>query len=60
MIKEKLALPFSLAILTVWSASAILAFATGQYAPLTITTPVMLMAAGYVFGVELVRKGGDK
>lgn len=57
--KDKLVVPFSLSILGVWIATAVYGIFSGQYAPLTVTTPVMLLAAGYVFGVNLVRRSDD-
>jgi len=44
-------------VLLGWAAALVVGFITGSYTALTVTTPLMLMLAGYVFGVNIVRKG---
>lgn len=55
-LQRLLVVPVAVAVLVVWIASAGYSFLSGQYAPLTITTPVMLVLAGYVFGFRQVTK----
>jgi hypothetical protein len=59
--RDKLVYPVASAVLVVWIAAAAYSFISGQYAPLTITTPALLMLAGYVFGVGIAKtsKGGE-
>lgn len=55
-----LILPVAAVVLVGWAASLVVALFTNSFTALTITTPLMLMLAGYVFGVNIVRKGnGD-
>jgi len=53
--RDRLIFPVALVVLAAWSATLVGALITNQYTPLTITTPVMLMLAGYVFGVGIVK-----
>jgi len=55
--RELLILPVAAVVLVGWLAALAVGLLTNSYAALTITTPVMLMLAGYVFGVNIVRKG---
>lgn len=58
--RERL-LPFvAILVLIGWSASLTVALLTGEYAPLTAVTPLMLLLAGYAFGASIVKsaKGG--
>lgn len=57
--RDALIFPVAAVVLVAWTASLALGAITGSYIPLSITTPVMLMLAGYVFGVNLVRRNGD-
>jgi len=57
--REKLLLPVAAVVLLGWAAALVAGFVTGSYTALTITTPLMLMLAGYVFGVNIVRKGSN-
>lgn len=55
-----LILPVAVVVLVGWAASLVGALVTDSFTALTITTPLMLMLAGYVFGVNIVRKSnGD-
>lgn len=53
--REKLTYPVAFAVLLVWIASAGYSFVSGVYTPLEVTTPVMLLLAGYVFGIQITR-----
>lgn len=55
--RERLIMPVAAVVLVVWTAALVVGFLTESYVALTITTPVMLMLAGYVFGVSIVKKG---
>lgn len=57
--RDALIFPVAAVVLVAWTASLALGAITGSYIPLSITTPVMLMLAGYVFGVNLVRRNGE-
>lgn len=57
--REKLLLPVAAFVLVGWAAALVAGFLTGSYTALTVTTPLMLMLAGYVFGVNIVRKGNN-
>lgn len=53
--RERLILPVAVATLIGWSAALVFAFVTGQFAPLTAVTPLMLLLAGYAFGTSIVK-----
>lgn len=57
--RDLLILPVAGVVLMGWAASLLAAFLTGSFTPLTITTPLMLMLAGYVFGVNIARKDSN-
>jgi hypothetical protein len=46
----------SLCISGVWTASLLIGFLQQNYTPLTVTTPVMLVLAGYAFGVKIINR----
>lgn len=54
-----LLLPVAAVVLIGWAASLVVALITNSFTALSITTPLMLMLAGYVFGVNIVRKGDN-
>jgi hypothetical protein len=54
--RELLIFPVAVAVLLGWLASLAVGLLTQSYTALTVTTPLMLMLAGYVFGVNIVRK----
>lgn len=56
--RERLIFPFAIAIVVVWTAATIASMLTGDYQPLVITTPVMLMAASFVFSIRRNGKNG--
>lgn len=58
--RELLIFPVALVVLLGWAASLVVGLLTSSYAALTITTPLMLMLAGYVFGVNIVRRKDDR
>ena len=48
------------AVVTVgWLATVVAAVATGDSEPLKLVTPVMVILAGYLFGVEIVRRRAE-
>jgi hypothetical protein len=53
--RDRLILPVAAVVLAAWSASLAAGIITQAYTALTVTTPVMLVLAGYVFGVGIVR-----
>lgn len=53
--RDKLIYPVAGVVLLGWAASLAAGIITGSYVPLTVTSPIMVMLAGYVFGVSLVR-----
>jgi hypothetical protein len=55
--REALILPVAAVVLLGWAASLVVGLLTASFVALTITTPLMLMLAGWVFGVNIVRKG---
>jgi hypothetical protein len=54
--RDLLILPVAALVLVGWAASLVVGLISGSYTGLTLTTPLMLALAGYVFGVNLVRK----
>lgn len=46
-------------IAVVWAASALSAIVSGEFEILQLTTPVMLLAAGYGFGLKVIREVND-
>lgn len=57
--RQRLILPLSMVVMFGWLLSLGYAVYSGHFEALTVTTPVMLILAGYVFGVSITRKGGD-
>ncbi len=58
--RDKLIYPVAGVVLLGWFASLVDGVVTQTYTPLTYTTPLMLALAGYVFGVQIVRKANGK
>ncbi len=58
--RERLIYPVAALVLLGWFGSLVDGVVTQSYAPLTYTTPLMLALAGYVFGVQIVRKSNGK
>jgi hypothetical protein len=59
-IREKLIIPCAIVVCIAWLVSLYSAAVKNEYAPLTITTPAMLMLLGYVFGVSIVKSATEK
>lgn len=57
--RELLILPVAAVVLIGWFGSLVVGLLTASYTALTVTTPLMLMLAGYVFGVNIVRRKDD-
>lgn len=54
-------MPVAMTVLVAWLASLGIGAVQQSWVPLEVTTPVMLLLAGYVFGVSITRpNGGDK
>jgi len=60
--RDLLILPVAFIILVVWTGSLVGGLITQSYVALTLTTPVMLILAGFVFGIKILDKtnGGKK
>ncbi len=58
--RERLIYPVAFVVLVSWFGSLIDGVVAQSYAPLTYTTPLMLGLAGYVFGVQIVKKSNGK
>ena len=57
--RDFLILPVAFVVLLAFVASLVDAFITQSFTALTYTMPLMIALAGYVFGVQLMRKNGD-
>lgn len=53
--RDALVIPVAVVVLGGWVVSLVGAVLTGEYAPLTAVTPVMLLLAGFVFGTNIVK-----
>ncbi len=58
--RDRLIYPVAGVVLLGWFASLVDGVVSQTYTPLTYTTPLMLALAGYVFGVQIVRKTNGK
>lgn len=58
--RSLLIIPVAACVMLGWLVSLGYAVAKGDFTPLSVTTPVMLLLAGYAFGVSITRKGGDE
>ncbi len=58
--RDKLIYPVAVVVLLSWFASLVDGVLVQRYTPLVYTTPLMLALAGYVFGVQIVRKTNGK
>ena len=54
---SRLAAPLAVVIAVIWCITALVTLVTRDYLPLTIQTPVMLAAAGWAFGIKVVKNG---
>ena len=53
--RDRLIVPVATFVLLGWAATLVFAFLSGEYAPLTAVTPLMLLLAGYAFGTSIVK-----
>jgi hypothetical protein len=58
--RDKLIIPLAFVVSVGWMSALISGVFTQNYAPFEISTPVMILLAGYVFGVQIVRSSGEK
>lgn len=58
--RSLLVVPTALAVMLGWLVALGDAVLTNQFEPLTVVTPVMLLLAGYAFGVKITRGGDDR
>ena len=54
-IREKLIIPVALCVMAGWVAALTAGIFSQNFTPFEIATPVMILLAGYVFGVQIVR-----
>jgi hypothetical protein len=48
----------SIVVIGAWVASVAAGLITSDYTALGVTTPVMLILAGYAFGIKITKNGG--
>jgi hypothetical protein len=60
MPRERLITVLALMISAVWSIVAIASLLIKEYTALTVVTPVMLIVAGFLFGVKAASNNGKK
>lgn len=53
--RDLLVVPIALAVTAAWLGALVIGMFQGSFIALEVTTPVMLVVAGYVFGVQIVR-----
>ena len=58
--RDKLVVPLALVVAVGWLVALASGVVSQNYAPFEISTPVMILLAGYVFGVQIVRNTGAK
>lgn len=58
--RDKLIIPMALVVALGWLGALAAGVFTENYAPFEVATPVMILLAGYVFGVQIVRSTGEK
>lgn len=58
--REILAVPLGIVVGVGWAASLVMGLITNSFVGLEITTPVMLLLSGYVFGVQIVRSAKNE
>jgi hypothetical protein len=58
--RDALIFPVAAIVLLGWFGSLVDGVLTQSFTALTYTTPLMLALAGYVFGVQIVRKSNGK
>lgn len=50
----------SLAVTAAWLVALGASIITSEYTPLEVTTPVMLILAGYAFGIKITKNGSSR
>jgi hypothetical protein len=55
--RDALVIPVAVVVSVGWLFSLGIAALTAKYTAITVTTPVMLLLAGYVFGTSIVTRG---
>lgn len=58
--RDILIIPVAICVLLGWAAALVYGLLTNQFLPLTVTTPLMLLLAGFVFGVNIVNRGSSE
>ena len=54
-IRDRLVYPVAATVLAGWMLSLVYGILSDSFSALTVVTPVMLLLAGYVFGVNIVK-----
>lgn len=54
-IRDKLIIPIAIVVSIGWLSSLASGILSQNYVPFEVTTPVMILLAGYVFGVQIVK-----
>ena len=58
--RDLLTTALALIISAVWAATAIASIFTHEYTALSVVTPVMLIVAGFMFGLRVTKDKDDK
>ena len=58
--REQLTTVMALIVSGVWAIVAIASLLIKEYTALTVVTPVMLIVAGFLFGVKVTKNGNGK
>ena len=58
--RDTLTTSLALLISVVWAIIALASIFTREYAALTVVTPVMLVASGFLFGIKVSKNGDGK
>lgn len=58
--RDILVLPLAIVVAAAWVASLVAGMFEQTFVALEVTTPVMLILTGYVFGVQIVKGAGGK
>jgi len=53
--RDKLIIPMALVVAAGWIGALVAGILSQNYTPFEVATPVMILLAGYVFGVQIVR-----
>lgn len=57
--RDKLIIPLAIVVAIGWLGSLASGVLSQNYTPFEIATPVMILLAGYVFGVQIVRSSSN-